>query len=101
MTDIVERLRKLADRERPYGSLPDTLEEAAAEIERLRAKCNMQAMILQRLRPEHNPGVYFICGQLGPLDRNGLPEKVMIVPAYGCDWSQIYVKSERQTGPEW
>lgn len=40
MSDIVERLRKLADRERPYGSLPDTLDEAAAEIERLRADYN-------------------------------------------------------------
>jgi hypothetical protein len=37
MSDIVQRLLKLAERERPYGSLPDTLEEAAAEIERLRA----------------------------------------------------------------
>ena len=36
MTDIVERLRRLAERERPYGSLPDTLDEAAKEIERLR-----------------------------------------------------------------
>lgn len=36
MTDIVERLLQLAERERPYGSLPDTLEEAAAEISRLR-----------------------------------------------------------------
>jgi len=37
MSDLVERLRKLAERERPYGSLPDTLDEAATEIERLRA----------------------------------------------------------------
>ena len=37
MTDIVEGLRRLAERERPYGSLPDTLDEAAAEIARLRA----------------------------------------------------------------
>lgn len=37
MSDIVERLRKLADRERPYGSLPDTLDEAADEIDHLRA----------------------------------------------------------------
>ena len=36
-SDLVERLRKLADRERPYGSLPDTLEEAAARIEQLEA----------------------------------------------------------------
>ena len=37
MIDIVERLRRLAERERPYGSLPDTLDEAAVEIERLRS----------------------------------------------------------------
>ena len=37
MNDIVERLRKLAERERPYGSLPDTLDEAAARIEQLEA----------------------------------------------------------------
>ena len=37
MSDLVKRLRKLAERERPYGSLPDTLDEAAARIERLEA----------------------------------------------------------------
>ena len=36
--DIVERLRKLADGERPYGSLLDVMDEAADEIERLRLK---------------------------------------------------------------
>ena len=35
MSDLVRRLRKLAERERPYGSLPDTLDEAAARIEQL------------------------------------------------------------------
>ena len=43
MTDIVQRLLKLAERERPYGSLPDTLDEAAAEIERLRAALELFA----------------------------------------------------------
>lgn len=43
MTDIVERLRKLADRERPYGSLPDTLDEAANEIEHLRLALEVAA----------------------------------------------------------
>tara|TARA_R110000868_G_scaffold326824_1_gene587831 strand:+ start:316 stop:513 length:198 start_codon:yes stop_codon:yes gene_type:complete len=37
MSDLVKRLRKLAERERPYGSLPDTLDEAAARIEQLEA----------------------------------------------------------------
>ena len=43
MADIVKRLLHLAERERPYGSLPDTLEEAAAEIERLRAALDLFA----------------------------------------------------------
>ena len=44
MTDIVKRLLQLAERERPYGSLPDTLEEGAAEIERLRADLRLAVM---------------------------------------------------------
>lgn len=36
MTDIVVRLLRFAEIERPYGPLPDLLEEAAAEIARLR-----------------------------------------------------------------
>ena len=37
MSDLVARLRKLAERERPYGSLPDALDEAAARISQLEA----------------------------------------------------------------
>ncbi len=37
MTDIVERLRRCADKERPYGQVSDVCDDAAAEIERLRA----------------------------------------------------------------
>ena len=37
MTDIVKRLRRCADKERPYGPVSDICDEAAAEIERLRA----------------------------------------------------------------
>ena len=43
--DIVERLRKLADGERPYGSLLDVMDEAADEIERLRwENANMEKL---------------------------------------------------------
>ena len=37
MTDIVERLRRWGGPTRPYGSISDTCDEAAARIERLRA----------------------------------------------------------------
>jgi hypothetical protein len=37
MTDIVERLRRWGGPTRPYGSISDTCDEAAARIERLQA----------------------------------------------------------------
>lgn len=99
MSDIVERLRTdLASG--LSASLGDT-KDAADEIERLREKCNNQAMVLRRLTPDKYPGVYFIHGELGEKDQNGMPEKIMVVPAYGCDWSQIYERTEKTVGPEW
>ena len=95
MTDIVERLRDVAP---GYGKLRL---EAAAEIERLREKCDKQAMILRRLNPENFPDTYFICGEAGEKDQNGMPGKVFVAPAYGVDFSYEYVYNGRVTGPEW
>ena len=75
--------------------------ELEAEVARLQDKCNKQALVLQRLTPEAFPGILFIHGEMGEKDANGLPEKLLVVPSYGCDWSQVYVKSERISGPEW
>lgn len=71
------------------------------ELERLIKKCDMQAMILRRLTPEINPDTIFIHGTLGSKDQNGMPEKVLIVPAYGVDFSYIYERTGKTTGPEW
>ena len=57
--------------------------------------------IVKSTYPEKFDGSYFICGALGSIDENDLPDKLMICPAYGCDWSQIYEKSEKTTGPQW
>jgi hypothetical protein len=46
-------------------------------------------------------GSYFISGEGGVKDDNGLPERLHICPAYGADWMQIYTRTERTTGPEW
>ena len=45
MTDIVERLRRWGGPTRPYGSISDTCDQAAAEIERLRAALRQIASI--------------------------------------------------------
>ena len=91
MNDLVKRLR---------GRF-ELCNEAADEIERLTKKCDMQATILRRLTPENYPDVLFIHGTLGDKDQNGMPEKLMVIPAYGVDFSYIYERTKKTTGPEW
>jgi hypothetical protein len=45
--------------------------------------------------------MYFICGESGEKDQNGLPDKIYICPAYGVDWFQIYERTDKTFGPEW
>lgn len=37
--------------------------------------------------------IFFICGQSGNEDKNGLPERIHICPAYGVDWFEVYEKT--------
>ena len=46
-------------------------------------------------------GAYFISGEGGNKDSNCLPEHIWVCPAYGCDWSQRYVRTDKTSGPEW
>jgi hypothetical protein len=78
-----------------------THDEMKREIERLQDRCNTQAMILRRLVPDKFPNTYFIHGELGEKDQNGMPEKIMVVPAYGVDFTYIYTREEKTVGPEW
>jgi hypothetical protein len=104
--DLVKRLRKRQEFEfidgykRIQWEDEDAL-EAADEIERLTKKCDMQATILRRLTPETHPGTFFIYGTLGDKDQNGMPEKLMVIPTYGVDFSYIYERTGKITGPEW
>ncbi len=77
------------------------IERAINEIKRLREKCNKQAMVFQRLIPDKFPGVYFIHGEIGEKDENGMPKKLLVVPAYGVDFSYVYEYTGKTTGPEW
>jgi hypothetical protein len=75
--------------------------EMQAEIDRLTDKCDRQAMMLRRLFPEHSPDTFFICGEGGEKDGNGLPETILVCPAYGCDFSTAYERTERGIHPQW
>ena len=60
------------------------------ENERLKTKCDNQANILKHMFPERYSKTYFICGQIGSTDENGLPDKIIVCPAYGSDITEIY-----------
>lgn len=77
------------------------VDDLEAEIQRLRYKCDMQANILRRLTPDKFPDTLFISGVLGERDFNNMPQKLLVVPAYGVDFSYIYERTEKTTGPEW
>ena len=81
--------------------MTDRVAELEAKIERLTKKCDMQANILRRLTPDKFPGTLFISGVLGEWDGNNMPQKLLVVPAYGVDFSYIYERTEKTTGPEW
>jgi hypothetical protein len=81
--------------------MKQTIADKEAEIERLTKKCDMQANILRRLTPDKFPDTLFISGVLGERDSNNMPQKLLVVPAYGVDFSYIYERTEKTTGPEW
>jgi len=55
--------------------------------------------ILRKVFPEKS-GSYFICGESGD-KKDGLPETILICPAYGLDGFQAYVKKGSYTAPGW
>jgi len=79
----------------------DRTAELEAEVARLQDIVTRMARIYKHLNSEKYPGVYFIHGSLGSYDENGMPEKLLVVPAYGVDFSYIYQRTDKTTGPEW
>ena len=45
-------------------------------------------------------GVFFICGEAGERDQNGIPERIHICPAYGSDVSYVFTRG-KSYAPEW
>jgi hypothetical protein len=77
------------------------VEHLRAEVERLTRKTDLQADMLRIQDPERFPGTYFIHSGVGNTDHNGMPEKLLVVPAYGVDFSYVYQYTGKTTGPEW
>lgn len=77
-------------------SLRTQIEQLHTENELLRKGLDVYQRERDRYRhnnPEYT-GSYFLAGGHGEFDSNCLPKFVRIVPAYGCAWEQVYVKTD-------
>jgi len=78
------------------------VEAYPGELKKLRSEVELYNKIfLHSFAADKFGDIYFICGELGEKDSNGLPDKLMICPAYGVDWFQIYEKTNQTEGTEW
>jgi hypothetical protein len=73
------------------------LEAYEGELEKLRRVHTM----VRHLSAEKLDGVFFICGEAGEKDDMGLPEKIMVCPAYGLDGFAMYTKTSGYSAPEY
>lgn len=71
-----------------------------SKIERALELYQRERTRFKHAKPEMT-GAYFIAGENGNKDNNHLPDRIYICPAYGCDWVQIYEKTNKTSGPEY
>jgi hypothetical protein len=57
--------------------------------------------IIRSTYPDKFPDNYFISGESGEKDENGLPKQIHICPAYGVDWFMLYERRDITWGPEY
>ena len=59
------------------------------------------SVITHTVMAEKLGGIYFISGEGGEKDKNNLPERIHVCPAYGVDWFQVYERTDKTFGPEY
>lgn len=74
------------------------LEAYEGELKNLRKLSNI---LKHEVMAEKLGDIYFICGEGGEKDKNNLPKQIHICPAYGCDWFQIYERTDKTHGPQY
>ena len=78
------------------------LEAHEGELKKLRSENEFFKKIFSHTFAAEKVGdIYFICGEGGEKDKNGLPDRIHICPAYGVDWFQVYEKTPSAVGPEY
>lgn len=96
--NLVDRLENweqvyIDDYDKPEGSLYIEAADRIKKLEKALALYKRERERFRHAKPEIT-GEYFLAGGHGQIDDNMLPEYVRIVPAYGCAWEQIYVKTD-------
>lgn len=97
--DLIAQLRnsKVTLGHGEYGA--DPLRELAAdELESMHDLLCKQQVIIRRIYAEQLPDTWFVSGEHGEKDQNGLPKYIEVCPAYGVDWTQIYERTDRTIG---
>lgn len=74
------------------------VEAYEGELKQLRRIYNI---VKHELLAEKMGDIFFICGEGGEKDKNGLPDRIHVCPAYGVDWFQVYEKTKSVVGPEY
>lgn len=83
-----------------HHKVADLLLECRNELERLIVKCDKQAVVIRTIYAEQLPNQWFVAGELGEKDSNGLPQYIEVCPAYGVGWTQLYEKTDRTISTE-
>ena len=79
----------------------ELINQLTEELNKYKDAYDAAMRIVKSVFPDKFPDTYFICGELGVKDVNKMPEKLMICPAYGCDFSYIYERTDKTFGPGW
>ena len=74
------------------------VEAYEGELKKLR---KLESVVKHEVLAENLGNIYFICGEGGEKDKNNLPNQIHVCPAYGCDWFQVYEKTDKTFAPEW
>lgn len=93
---LIKRMRE--NTELNFDETVEMLNQGADELEEILELLAKQQKIIRRIYVEHFPDTYFVCGESGSKDQNGLPDRIEVCPAYGVDWSQIYERTDRTIG---
>ena len=83
------------------GKLTDSKNRTEADIiEAAKRIETMNKFLRHNVFAEKQFGVYFICGEGGEKDQNGIPEQIHVCPAYGSDIIYRYKRMD-SSAPQW